>query len=100
MNDNVNSISNETDSFNGDTTGAGHENFGQNMSKPTQHFFIRQQIKATDVWKEFKVLSIQPKQTEKYKNWVKVHIVEEQQLIGAGIEKWNELSLTADQEMS
>lgn len=65
-------------SFNEETTGAGHENSSPYITKPTRQSFIRYRINDTDVWKEAETISMQPKQTGKYKNWMNACVVGEE----------------------
>lgn len=76
----VNSIQNEKDSLNEETTGAGCEDSVQNITNPTKTSFIRYKIKDADAWKETKVISLEPKKKPvKYKNWVNIHVVREKE---------------------
>lgn len=45
------------------------------MTKPTKYSFIRYKIKDTGAWKEAKLISMQLKQTVKYKNLVNVQLM-------------------------
>ena len=78
------------------------------LIKPKKNSFVK--FKLEDEWKQAKVLSEQPKWSGKYKIWINVHIVGEEEpryVDWDKIEHWNELPypdstvlLTGDQELS
>ena len=78
--------------------------------KPTRNSYVRYRLEAEDVWNEAKILSKQPKQSGKYKNWINVHVKGDEDPLCVNwddVGEWNKLPdpenvvlLTADQELS
>ena len=44
-----------------------------NANKPKRNTFVKYKLANYD-WQKGKVLSVQPKQTGQYKNWINVHL--------------------------
>ena len=42
--------------------------------KPSRNTYVRYKLESEDDWSKAKVLSIQPKQTGNYRNWLNVHV--------------------------
>ena len=62
-------------------------------SRPMRNSYVRYKLED-DEWRNAKVLSAQPKQTGKYKNWINVHVTGEEEPICVNwddVELWNEL---------
>merc|ERR1712121_25951 len=62
-------------------------------TKPKRNTFVKYKLGESD-WKKAKVLSLQPKQSGKYKNWINVHVSDEEEPIAVNwddVELWSEL---------
>ena len=85
----------------------GQSEYKEDLIKSKRNSFVK--FKLEDEWKQAQVLSEQTKQPGKYKNWINVHVVGEEERRCANwgkIERWNELPypestvpLTGDQEL-
>ena len=65
---------------------------------PKRNSFVRYKL-GDSVWKNAKVLSVQPKQTGKCRNWINVHVTGEEEPISVNwddVELWNELPYPED----
>ena len=64
-----------------------------NETKPKKNYFVKYML-GDRHWKEAKVLSVQPKQTGKYRDWINVHVTGEEDPICVNwddVELWSEL---------
>ena len=77
----------DVDDMTADSTLNTHE------TKPKRNTFVKYKLGESD-WKKAKVLSLQPKQSGKYKNWINVHVSDEEEPISVNwddVELWSEL---------
>ena len=70
----VHNADSDIEDFGSGVPSADSATFYDGSVKPSRNSYVKYKLNAEDDWNQAKVLSVQPKQTGQYRDWVNVHV--------------------------